>query len=461
MRLLPLLFPLVAGATLFAQPPVEGLPRVEGLQRLGGPASVRAVGVNAFSYPARVLTARERRAFAVGNAFFKDNWVAAPSSTPGRDGLGPLFNARSCSACHLRDGRSQPPAPGALETSGLLIRLGLATEDGPDRPHPVYGAQLQDRALPGMAPEARLVIEQEVVSGTYADGRPYELLRPIYRLVEPGYGPFGPDLRVGARVAPQLIGMGLLEAIPAAQIVRGADPEDQDGDGISGRAHWVSSLADGSRQLGRFGWKATRASVRDQTADAFRHDIGITSPLFPTESTTPVQEQTLRAPHGGEPELSDLKLNRVTFYTQTLAVPEQRRPRDPLVRQGARLFATLRCNACHVPEWTTGPKAVVAAYSRQTIRPFTDLLLHDMGPALADQKRDGDARPQEWRTPPLWGLGLIEEVNGHTRYLHDGRARNLEEAVLWHGGEAEASRKAFMARPAKDRDALLAFLYSL
>jgi CxxC motif-containing protein (DUF1111 family) len=428
--------------------------------RLGGPATVADDGSSAFSLPSPALGAEERRAFAIGNAFFKDNWVTAPASTAGRDGLGPIFNARSCSACHLRDGRGRPPEAGEAEATGLLLRLGVPGA-GADLDHPVYGGQIQDHAILGVRPEARVEIRTEVVRGEHGDGSPYELQRPSYALAELGYGPLGDGARLGARVAPQMIGLGLLEAIPAGAIEAGADPHDRDADGISGRASHVACRRSGGVALGRFGWKASQATVEEQVAAAFDNDIGITSSLFAAEALGLRQAGEITFVSGGAPELSAEKLARVTFYSQTLAVPVQRAAEEPEVRRGTELFLAAGCGACHTPTWRTGPRAVIPAYAGVEIHPYTDLLLHDLGPELADQKRDGEAAEAEWRTPPLWGIGLFETVNGHTRYLHDGRARNLAEAILWHGGEAEAARERFRALPAAERGALLAFLGSL
>ena len=444
-----------------AIPPGTLAPVDADASRLGGPATVRDDGINSFGHPAPVLAALERRAFAVGNAFFKDNWVTAPASTEGRDGLGPLFNARSCSSCHLRDGRGRPPRTDERAPSGLLLRLGVAHGAGADAPHPVYGGQLQDRAILGVEPEAAIRIRQQRVSGRFADGMAYELLLPSYEIVDPHYGPIGDDVRVGPRVAPQVIGLGLLESVPEADIASRADPWDADRDGISGRAHYVASRRHGRPMLGRFGWKATQPTLEQQVAAAFVHDIGITSSLFRDEVISVAERDTIRFVSGGDPELDDHTLERVTFYCQTLAVPAQRHAEDPGVRRGRYLFGAVGCDACHTPELTTGEDAAVGALRNQAFRPYTDLLLHDMGEALADGKRDGDAAPREWRTPPLWGIGLFEVVSGHTRYLHDGRARNLTEAVLWHAGEAQRTRDAFLELGADDRRALVAFLESL
>jgi CxxC motif-containing protein (DUF1111 family) len=261
-------------------------------------------------------------------------------------------------------------------------------------------------------------------------------------------------------VAPAVFGVGLLEAVPEAHILAAADPDDTDGDGISGRPNQVADVVNGGTSLGRFGWKANVPSVEQQNAGAFHGDIGITSALFPDENCPPEQVACGSALSGGVPELDAAKLDRVTFYTRTLAVPARRDVGQPVTTEGQELFASLGCASCHLPELRTG-ESDIAALSNQVIHPYTDLLLHDMGPGLADGRPDGEASGSEWRTAPLWGIGLVDTVNGHTRFLHDGRARNLSEAILWHGGEAQASADAFRASPARARDALIAFLESL
>jgi CxxC motif-containing protein (DUF1111 family) len=307
--------------------------------------------------------------------------------------------------------------------------------------------------------EGLFVISRQSVRGSYSDGTPYELQRPTYGLLEMSQGDPG-TIRVSPRVAPQMIGMGLLEAIPEADIRAAADPDDVDGDGVSGRANTVWSAGIGEAALGRFGWKANVASMTDQVAGAFAGDLGITTSLHPNVKCTDGSVSCLAAPSGGAPELDDDRLGHVVFYSRTLSVPAQRDVKVREVREGAEAFIDTGCVACHTPVHTTGPSQI-AALANQTIRPYTDLLLHDMGEGLADGRPDFLASGTEWRTPPLWGIGLFGAINGHTRYLHDGRARNLEEAILWHGGEAQAARDAFAALDANTRAAMLRFLGTL
>ena len=269
------------------------------------------------------------------------------------------------------------------------------------------------------------------------------------------------QVQVSPRIAPAVIGMGLLEAIPEASILALSDPDDVDGDGISGRPNYVWDVRKEEAVLGRFGWKANQPTLEQQSAGAFLGDIGITSSLFPEENCPSKQESCQEALNGGQPEVTDRRLGRVTVYVQTLAVPAMRNPDDEVVQQGARLFVQSQCSLCHAPMHVTGDTHTLAPLRNQTIFPYTDLLLHDMGPGLADDRPDGEASGTEWRTPPLWGIGLVDTVNGHTMFLHDGRARNLEEAILWHGGEADESRQRFMGLTSEERDALLRFLESL
>lgn len=426
--------------------------------RLGGPATVDAAGPHAFSLPIPALPREDRRAFSVGNSFFRDNWVVAPASATGRDGLGPLFNANSCSACHADDGRGRPPLAAGERGVGAVVFISPRDADG--APHPTYGAQIQDQAIPGVAPEAAIALRERIERGLHPDGVPYELARIVPALENAAYGPLG-DVRISLRIGPQLIGGGLLESVDDATILALADPDDRDADGISGRAHIV---ADVEPRVGRFGWKASKPTLDAQVMAALHGDMGITNPAHPSEPTTAAQ--AIDSPSGGdpvkgEPEADAHKVARLVHYCRVLAVPAQRAADSPEVVRGRALFASAGCASCHAPTLRTGERSPVALLRGAEFHAYTDLLLHDMGDGLADDRREGDASGREWRTPPLWGLGLIETVNGHTRLLHDGRARSIEEAVLWHGGEAQRARDAFASMPREDRAALLAFLRSL
>ena len=423
----------------------------------GATTNTLLLGGNAFLRSAQNLSLENELLFYGGNSFFNQGWVSAPASTTARDGLGPLFNARSCSGCHFRDGKAAPPEDGIGPFGGLLLRLSIPGEDGPV-PDPVYGGQLQDQANPGIPVEAIPIITWEEMPGTYDDGTPYVLLKPSYTLTELGYGPLPEGLMVSPRVAPHMIGLGLLEAIPVTRLEDLADPDDMDSDGISGRIHW--HITDDGLLPGRFGWKGDAPTIEIQVSNAFSGDMGLTSEINPQDDCTEAQTACLEAQDGGLPEVQPNIFERVVLYCRAIAVPVRRAADNPTVLKGKAIFHQVGCAACHVPSHITGDGAI-PELSNQLIWPYTDLLLHDMGPDLADGAPVGGASGQEWKTPPLWGLGLVDEVSNHTRFLHDGRARNLEEAILWHGGEAESSRNAFRALSASDRAALITFLEDL
>jgi CxxC motif-containing protein (DUF1111 family) len=438
-------------------------------EKTGGETTVFATGRNAFSFPAANLTDEERTRFVIGNSFFKRNWVQAPASTKVRDGLGPHFIARSCGGCHVNDGRGEPPKPGDQPVS-LLMRLSLpgVGAHGGVVPEPTYGDQFNNFAVRDVKPEGKVDIRHEAVKGAFADGEAYTLLKPHYGFRELGYGPMAKDVLVSPRVAPQIIGVGLLESIPEAEVLRNAAEQKARADAIKGVPNRVWDAPAGRMMLGRFGWKANVATVAHQTAGAFNGDIGITSPVLPDEGCTAAQKDCLAAPKGSQgkaPEIDEKTYADVVFYQLTLAPPARRNVADAEVKRGGKLFAEAQCAVCHRPSYVTGAtldaKFSSPALVGQRIHPYTDLLLHDLGDGLADGRPDGQANGRQWKTPPLWGVGLIKDVNGHTRLLHDGRARGVLEAVLWHGGEAEASRQRVLKMSKDEREALVKFVESL
>ena len=448
-----------------------------GEELAGGRTTVSDDGRNAFSYPAANLSVDRQTSFFIGNSFFKKNWVEAPSSTTGRDGLGPHFIARSCAGCHALDGRGAPPAfKDGVQTGqpvGLLLRLSIPGDGGKAGvvPEPTYGTQINNFAVKGVKPEGKIRIRYREIHGQFADGTPYSLRAPEYEITDLGYGPLHPQTLISPRVAPQVIGLGLLEAIREEDILANAERQGKEGKGISGRPNRVWDEARKAWVIGRFGWKANAGSVAHQTAAAFNGDIGITSVLFPVEECTPAQKDCLeriaqeaqwrRQRNEKTVDVDDHTLERTIFYTRTLAVPERRNAKDPQVLRGKRIFHDAGCASCHTPRYVTGELPGFPELSNQTIYPYTDLLLHDMGEGLADNRPDFEAMGREWRTPPLWGLGLIPTVNGHSALLHDGRARNIMEAVLWHGGEAEGAKQHVLKLDKADREALVRFLESL
>ena len=448
-------------------------------RRPAGKATVfKPLNRNAFSHPSANMPFKRERDFRVGNGIFRKIWVSAPSSTTSSDGLGPLFNARACQRCHLKDGRGRPPAAGERAVT-MFLRLSIPPETEAEQvalrerrqtviPEPTYGGQLQNFSTQGIQAEGEMTIAYEETPIALDDGEAVSLRKPTYGISRLHYGPLHPETMLSPRVTPPVIGMGLLEAIADADILAGADPEDRDGDGISGRANIVWSDEIGKPMLGRFGWKAGNPTVSQQAAAAFRGDVGISTPLYasPYGDCTAAQGTCREAPHGGASaantvEASAALFDLLTFYTRNLGVPARRDVGEAQVLEGKRLFYDANCTGCHRPKFVTRRDSIGEEQSFQLIWPYTDLLLHDMGAGLADDRPEGEANGREWRTPPLWGIGLTETVSGHTFFLHDGRARNLLEAILWHGGEAQAAKERVVAMTGEERAALLAFLRSL
>ncbi len=460
--------------------PTTDFSKAEPYEAMSGGAATSTAAINAdsFSHFSENLTFQQEEGFKLGNALFRKVWVSSPSSTQASDGLGPLFNARACQNCHLKDGRGHPPQPGD-DTSTTFLRLARPPANDAERqkletlavanfPDPVYGGQLQDFAVPGLAAEGRMQVDWSEEPVRLKGGETVLLRRPHYSVGALAFGPMDATTTISPRMTPPMIGLGLVEAIHEADIMALADPDDADGDGISGKAALVRDPATGQLELGRFGWKAQNASVRRQTAEAFANDIGISNPLAPASQgdCTAAQTACLDMPDGvqkrlGDTEAPDPVLDLVTFYAENLAVPARRQASARETLAGKKLFYETGCTACHTPKFVTRRDARDKAQSFQLIWPYSDFLLHDMGAGLADGQQVGLADGQEWRTPPLWGIGLTKTVSGHTFFLHDGRARNLTEAILWHGGEAQAARDRFADLEAADRDALLTFLESL
>ena len=436
----------------------------------GGATSVAKEGANAFSLPAANLPLTKRLDFSVGNSFFRNPWIQAPATTDARDGLGPLFNTNGCQNCHIKDGRGHPPEKDDIHAVSMLVRLSIPAMSAEQKkifikegivPEPTYGGQLQDFALQDQIPEGQISITYTQVPVRFADGTEVILRKPELKIQQLGYGEMHPDTQFSARVAPPMIGLGLLESISEHTLMSWADESDDDNDGISGKVNKVWDVEKNQFAIGRFGWKSGQPTLMQQNAAAFNGDVGLTSRLFPNENCTSKQILCAELPNGGEPEVSDNILDFVEFYTQHLAVPTRRNLDQPNVKLGQSLFVKAGCDSCHKSQVTTSVREGLPALSNQTIHPYTDLLLHDMGEGLADNRPEYLANGKEWRTAPLWGIGYTKEVNGHTYFLHDGRARNLMEAVLWHGGEAESSKQTVLTFNQKQRDALIAFLNSL
>lgn len=494
----------------------------------GGENTVNRKDVDAFGQSPDVVT----KDFSADAVFKQGNFLFRGS----HEGGGPLLNTAECQTCHLKDGKGMPPANTEEAMASLLIKLSLGNdENNQPIPDPIYGTQLQTfglrasgetvkaeygAALDGKqnSGEAFPFVEFEMLLGSYPDGTPYELRKPIYKIKDPAFGDFSEGLLISPRVAPAMIGLGLLEAIPVEVLQSMEDPEDENSDGISGRISWVPDVVHGGQSVGRFGWKASTPSVLHQSSGAYQADMGLTSRFFKDENCTSKQtaciEQAEREKNTGDnPDISDVELASVEFYGRLLAVP-QRRGYDPEtktwdeeIKRGAELFTQVKCDSCHVRYFKTGDALEsalgtvknfselvktgenIAVLSHQDIWPHTDLLLHDLGGSCEPMAREtaegeecdsgqacfwvqrcdglADGRPAqtasgtEWRTTPLWGLGLVQVVNPQAGFLHDGRARTVEEAILWHGGEAEGSKNAFMELAASERSQLMKFLHSL
>ena len=333
-------------------------------------------------------------------------------------------------------------------------------------PDPTYGGQLQDLGIGGHAGEGQMHISYAEHEVTLGGGEVISLRKPTYSIKKPAYGPLHKDLLISPRLTPPVIGLGLLEGIDPKDILKAEDPGDRDGDGISGKANWVWNKESQKLELGRFGWKAGSPSVAHQVQSAFLGDMGLSTPFFPAPygDCTPLQKYCRKAPHGGDalnPEIPQLLVDYTVFFTKHLAVPARDLAERSKVQKGRQLFRQMQCALCHTPQFKTQQSLPDKALANQTITPWTDLLLHDMGPGLADNRPEGRANGREWRTPPLWGLGKTAAVSGQTHLLHDGRARSIAEAILWHGGEGEKAREKFRNAPADVREALLAFLRSL
>lgn len=441
--------------------PIENQDVISESHLLGGDNTIFDDTPNAFSFQNPGLKGMEELEFYVGNSFFKQNWVAAPASTTARDGLGPTINANNCSSCHLKDGRGRPPLFDGEIGTGLLLRFSIGSGlNGEPLPHPKYGGQLQDDAIPGVTIEGQIGITYQEIQGAYQDGETYSLRKPTYTVKNAAFGPLDGTM-TSPRISRQLIGLGLLEAISTTDILAQSDENDIDQNGISGKPNYVWDDENQSIELGRFGWKADQPSIKQQVAKALLRDLGITSPLYTSDNCPDDQVDCSNSANGGTPEIDSADMEKMVLYVANLAVPAQRNFNDKQVQRGQALFELIGCVSCHKPEYKTGSSSKFSHLNNQTIRPYTDLLLHDMGGGLADNMPMFEANGQEWRTPPLWGIGLFNTVNNHTNYLHDGRARSIEEAILWHGGEAENKKLSFKGLTKSDREALLTFLNSI
>ncbi len=446
------------------------------------PTSAEKIPVHAsYLQPLPTLTPEERQKFRDGEKVFNTFWIAVPNdlmakwwnlSEPGPGGaewgLGPTFTATSCVACHIQGGRGHAmSSSGGKSVFQQSLRLSIPGTDahGGPKPDPNYGLHIQpfdtinSKDEKRRAGEAEVHVDWKPASFTMADGEVVELRKPSIRLENLNFGPLAEGAMMSLRNTQAIYGLGFLEAVTEADIR--ALAELQKAHGLNGRPNYVRDDINDRTSIGRFGWKANQPSLKQQIAGAFLSDIGVSSPLYPEQNCPPIQVECRNEPHHTKPDLRPELWEAISFWISALAAPAQRDRNDAAVLRGEKLFAAVKCAQCHMPELKTGVHERLPQLSNQTIRPYTDLLLHDMGPELADGRPDYQAGGSDWRTPPLWGIGLSKQVNGSTNFLHDGRARNLLEAVVWHGGEAKASRDLFAKLSRKEREDLLAFLQSL
>jgi CxxC motif-containing protein (DUF1111 family) len=470
----------------------------------GGETTVSIKPFASFQLPAANLSNDLRPKFYAGKALANQPWIKAPTLTTARDGLGPVYNARTCLSCHINGGKGFIPADNQTSITSTLVRLStpfdlntlfnsdtivdLSTHKRSSAilkksgviPHAIYGDQIQGQSVslahqlrhsqkPGVlkhdvAPEAYVYINWNEETFTYADQHQVTLRSPELDFKSLGYGPLGEETLFSLRVAPTLHGMGLIELISEQDIIALSDDDDINSDGISGRANQVWDEEKQITTVGRFGLKSNKPTLAMIVAGAFANDLGISNSLAPNQPCTRLQPSCLKIANGndkGAVELPDHLLKLVIDFNRDLAPVQRRNSLDKNVLAGRELFYNSGCNQCHNPRYVTQKSEQAPHLSEQVIWPYSDFLLHDMGPALADGRPDFLATGNEWRTPPLWGIGLLSQVNGSSVLLHDGRARSIEEAILWHDGEAELAKSRFIKLNKINRNRLIKFVNSL
>lgn len=457
-------------------------PRVTSAElRPGGGGSVRYQPFAAFNLPHSNLPNAQKPDFYAGKALAEQPWVKAPTATTARDGLGPLYNARTCLTCHINGGRGHLSSDNTELLHGV-VRISQPSKTAYTTPagvriHPVYGDQFQTQSTAlahqlrhltnaafadeDVTPEAHITLTWETSTYTYPDGTQITLRQPRPQLSKLRYGAIENDLLMSVRNAPAIHGMGLLEAISQQDINAQSDPDDHNADGISGRINLAWNPRSQRLEPGRFGLKANRPTLEAAVAAAFASDLGITNPLFREQPCTQHQHVCLAQITGNDAsgvELPEHLLAAVVNFNRNIGVPKSRYTATQA--SGREAFYKSGCADCHTPNFVT-TSAAPPHLANQSIWPYSDLLLHDMGEGLADNRADFAANGREWRTAPLWGLGLQPDVNGSRHLLHDGRAATLEEAILWHAGEALNARNHFAALPQQQRQQLIRFVESL
>lgn len=436
----------------------ENLPDISNRVMAGGETTYMLANTFSYSTPALNLTPEQNDRHMEGDAMFEQTFVSNPA--PNFGGLGPIFNSNSCISCHPGEGRA--PFPDDLVRSrGFFMRVSLPGADAHGGPLsvPGLGTQVQNRAISGFRPEGRFGVTYTDIVETFKDGTQVVLKKPNYTLI--GVTTTIPaDILISPRTSMPVYGLGLLEFIPEADLLAAEDIEDKNKDGISGKVNRVWDEANQRMAIGRFGWKANTASLLDEVAGSFAGDLSVTNPYHGYRVELGHGQVDSDDGRDDEPEMTKKQVDDTAFYLQTLAVPAARNMNKASVRNGSRIFDGIGCAACHTPKQRT-LQAPINALANQTFYPYTDMLLHDMGEDLADGRPDFLANGREWRTRPLWGIGLQALASGHTHFMHDGRAKNITEAILWHGGEALRSKEIFKKLTKKERADLLEFLNSI
>ena len=438
----------------------------------GGETSNQVENKNSFSLSSRNLEEHMRINFLVGNALFERMWEdSSISKNIAKDGLGPFFSARSCESCHINDGRGHIPITNKEDKISVVIQISQNIAQSNDYikniEDDIYGGQISEFAVKDVLKEADIIIDYKYSLEMYEDGRVVELRRPIIKIDNLNYGDFNESTTFSARIAQPMIGLGLIEHISDQSLLMNEDINDTNNDGVSGKANKVWDIENEKLAIGRFGWKAAQPSVYQQTADAFYHDMGLSNKLYSNPfNCTSKQVECAKAISGNSEEYDDLEvsndqLDLVTFYSSQLGVPARRSINAENVKKGKEIFFELNCNSCHVESFTTGDSGSHANLKNQIIYPYSDFLLHDMGESLSDGVSEFLAQGSDWRTPPLWGIGLTSIVSDEYGYLHDGRARTIEEAILWHGGEANEIIQNYKKLKKSEVNQLLSFINSL
>ena len=409
------------------------------------------------------LNDQEYDNFILGRSFFTIPWVEAPSATTARDGLGPLFNANTCISCHPSNGRGTLFNKDGLESRSLIARLSINANDSKEHnkllkykgfiPSSIYGSQLSVNAIHGVEFEGKVKIDFKEFEVLFPDGEKQILLKPNYSLENLNYGTLEERTIISYRISPTLNGMGLIELISNQDILKNVDEQDINNDGISGRANYVYSNLTKKEELGKYTWKASVAFLKEQIAGAAFNDMGLTTSIFANENCTSSQQKCNDAPKARDAiDLPDDRLDAIAYYLKHIKSYTPKVTKE--YEEGLEIFEQISCSKCHISSFDT--KKGFKVY------PYSDFLLHDMGNDLADGRVEFKANGNEWRTAPLWGLALHEKINGEKpRLLHDGRARNFQEAILWHGGEAIKAKENYMNLPKEKREKLLKFLEEL